>query len=136
MRLLVLFAVLLCLAVPAQAEGLLFESAGVAIVQPLSGGTGSFLAYDLSGKALPIEEPESLTLGTIPQYVGANLQGHLLLHSKASLGLPADMNDVKLAVGVSLPLYEAEGSRTAARAGLCYITDAGVGVFASFGVAL
>ena len=136
MRLLVLCAVLLCLAIPAQAEGVLFESAGVAIVQPLSGGADSFLAYDFSGKALPIEEPESLTLGTIPQYVGANLQGHLLLHSKASVGLPTNMNDAKIAVGVSLPLYKAETSRTAARAGLCYITDAGVGVFASFGVAL
>jgi len=136
MRLLVLCAVLLCLAIPAQAEGVLFESAGVAIVQPLSADTPSLLAYDFSGKVFPIEEPETLTLGTLPQYVGANLHGHLLLHSGTSTALPTNMNDAKIAVGVSLPLYEVEGSRTAARAGLCYVTDAGVSVFASFGVAL
>ena len=136
MKWLIAFALLLCFAVPAQAEGVLFESAGVAIVQPLSAGSGSFLAYDFSGKALPVEEPETLTLGTLPQYVGANLQGHLLFHSENSAALPTGLNDTKIAVGVSLPLYEAESPRTAARAGICYITDAGVGVFASLGLTI
>lgn len=129
---LLVLAILLAMCQAAAAQGVGFESAGVAVVQPLSGGQDSFLAYDFSGKLLPIEEPVGLSLRTVPQYIGANLHGDLLVYHKDTTGLPISLDDAKLAVGVSLPLYQTESDKTAVRAGLAYVNDTGAAAFATF----
>ncbi len=67
--------------------------AGLTYVQPFDGDHEAFAALDVTFKLLPVAAPESLTLATAFQYVGANVGVDVLI----------SQNDVFL--GVSAPVY-------------------------------
>jgi hypothetical protein len=88
---------------------------GAATIFPFDGDYDAYGAVGFTLQALPIAEPEHLTLATTTQYLAANLALDVLWSS-------ASMDDAS--VGVSLRLYD-NGTRVPVRLGI--IRPSGVG---------
>lgn len=120
--------VLAVMAVPAAAQDvetpkpLEVLGMGMAWIEPLDQDIDGYAAFDLSLQVFPMAQPEKLSIGTVPQYLAANLALDVLFTA----------DDIE--AGMSLPLYTIE-STVPIRVGVGY-GDSGWMAFIKGGVSL